>query len=358
MYARIRADTPVGPRRWSGRVGRRAERSYEIEPAREPEHNREPDAIGTQAGGRPVDKPNRLIDVGRMHRIAITAAWLSALFSCADDQQDDASNITVMTFNVLCSFCDDTFDPWEARLRSFHDIFERHQPDLIGLQEIAIGREVGEVFALDPEYEALFYEEPARDYPDSTLAYRRERFERLESGFFWLSPEPDRPFSKGFSPDQQVPRNVTWVRLRDRTSGLEVVLSTTHFDNNPPGQQRSAPLMVERAEAWRDAIVIVTGDFNSQPEDEAYLRLTRTTSSGFALMDSFEHAESFYADSNTEPAPAWHPEARIDHIFVGNASPLPIHVEAWHVDLFEYGPGPKFPSDHRAIAATLAIDGR
>jgi len=43
-----------------------------------------------------------------------------------------------MTFNVLCSFCNlREFDPWSERLAYFGDIFARHDPDLIGLQELS-----------------------------------------------------------------------------------------------------------------------------------------------------------------------------------------------------------------------------
>jgi endonuclease/exonuclease/phosphatase family metal-dependent hydrolase len=98
-------------------------------------------------------------------------------------------------------------------------------------------------------------------------------FEEVEHGFYWLSPTPDEPYSTGFA-NPQLARLVVWARLRALAEDHEFVFATTHFDNNSPSQELSAPLVLERTAALADELpVIMVGDFNSQPVDPAYALL-------------------------------------------------------------------------------------
>ena len=86
-----------------------------------------------------------------MRRTAVAFALL--LSGCGSDEALDKAPgprpATVMTFNVMCSICGSSdFDPWEKRLAYFGDIFERYDPDLVGIQELTpIGDEVAQVQA-------------------------------------------------------------------------------------------------------------------------------------------------------------------------------------------------------------------
>lgn len=53
--------------------------------------------------------------------------------------------------------------------------------------------------------------------------YLRDRFELLDSGTFWISETPDN-VSRGW--DAACNRTVTWVELRDKSSGKEFSIST------------------------------------------------------------------------------------------------------------------------------------
>src|ERR1041384_796995 len=98
--------------------------------------------------------------------------------------------------------------------------------------------------------------------------------EEGEVGFYWLSAKPDEPYSVGFAAPQ-LPRLVTWARLHALDEDFDVLFATTHFDNNSPSQEMSAPLVLERTAALASELpVIMVGDFNSQPTDLAYTILT------------------------------------------------------------------------------------
>ena len=263
--------------------------------------------------------------------------------------------LRLMSFNVLCSICDPAFDKWTVRLGYFQDLFARLDPDLVGLQELIFPDEVDELVALMPHaYAAVYWpgEGSLNAYPDATVLYRIDRFELQDQGFFWLSPTPDVPASTGFAPSQLV-RLVTWTRLKRLADGRELTFATTHFDNNPPSQPKSAPLLLERAEPWAAAgPTVVVGDFNSKPDSEAYRTLaTGVDGAGFHLQNAYDLAAAVGKDANLDPPPAWAPEHRIDHVWLAGASWT---CPTWTVDLHEYGDKVLFPSDHRAILAECA----
>ncbi len=260
--------------------------------------------------------------------------------------------LRVMTFNVLCSFCDPSYDPWEDRLAFFADTFARQSPDLIGLQEISFEQEVDQIRARSPRYAAIYFDEVLPEdgerhpYPDATIFYDAERFDVLEHGFFWLSPTPDDPFSTGFSEGRQLPRLITWARLRDLDASQELVFASTHFDNNAPSQDRSAPLALERLiPIAGDTPLVFVGDFNSDPSDPAYQTLAG------ALTNAFDRTTAWRTDSNEDPPPDYDPALRIDHIFLRPSARF--LVDDWVADLHVYGENQRPPSDHKAIAASL-----
>jgi endonuclease/exonuclease/phosphatase family metal-dependent hydrolase len=175
----------------------------------------------------------------------------------------------VMTFNVMCSSCaPEGFEDWEERVPYTGDTVRRHDPDLIGFQELFNGEEVAQIEAELPDYTTIWFAaaDPGDlDYADATIAYRSSMFAEVEHGFYWLSPTPDTPYSNGFA-SPQLPRLVVWARLRALAEDHEFVFATTHFDNNSPSQELSAPLVLERTAALADELpVIMVGDFNSKP---------------------------------------------------------------------------------------------
>ena len=295
-------------------------------------------------------------------RIGAVLGLSTLAFACAGEGAGDAAReLHVMSFNVLCVFCGgDEFDPWEQRVTYFRDLFKRHTPDLIGLQELTFAADVEEVLGRRSEYTALYFTDGADSYADATIFYRSDRFAVLDSGFYWLSPTPDAKYSKGYADGQVVPRLVAWGRFSDlNAGGRQIELVTTHFDNNAPAQDRSAPLVLERtALAAQRGAVIVTGDFNSQTYDPAYRLLTTgtaTVAGGFRLTNASDLAAELRLDTDEAPPPEYPLPERIDHIFLAGAGTR-WRVPSWTVDLRKYGDRQRYPSDHRAITAVVDFD--
>lgn len=256
----------------------------------------------------------------------------------------------VMTYNVLCYFCDPSYDPWEDRLLAFVDVFARHDPDLLGLQELVAEDDLMDVVALLPDHDVVWFDGPGNGildtYADATIFYRRADFELVEQGHYWLSATPDQPWSGGWA-NGNLWRLVVWAHLRRLADGSDLYVASTHFDNNTPNQENSAPLTVERTAPWADTMpVIVMGDFNSKPGSEAYGTLDE------AMDDAFDLAETWSASNKEGESLAYDDSGRIDHVWVGG--PVTWTVPWWTVDLSTYGDHGLRPSDHDPIVVELS----
>ncbi len=274
----------------------------------------------------------------------------------------DPESLRVLNYNVMCSFCKNSDHPdweqkWAARVPWLRDVLARHDADIIGTQELqAFGLKEGDPDEfeqlLPPGYDNYYYRTKAGDtldidYPDAATAWRTSRFTGLESGEFWLSPTPDKAFSSGFGKGAQLPRLVVWVRLHDKLSDRDVIVVNTHFDNNSPSQEKSAPLFLERlAPLAVKAPLIIVGDFNSRPNSVAYAKLVggepKLTDTYNEAVDKLDATPENVVLTNVTPAPFWDVKDRIDHIYFNGG----FSVQRWKVDLYRYGDKVQAPSDH------------
>src|SRR5690349_20912672 len=119
-----------------------------------------------------------------------------------------AQDIKVMSFNIRYGSAPDGLNAWPFRRELLFKTIENFDPDLLGLQEVL-------PFQRDQLIERLksddFVGVPRGDGKTTGeiagIMFRRERFEKLRAGHFWLSPTPDVAGSKGW--DAALPRIVT-----------------------------------------------------------------------------------------------------------------------------------------------------
>lgn len=303
-----------------------------------------------------------------------TAASDTAAGDAADDAGSDASApqgvlppkkpdgaLSVLTYNVMCSFCVFQDHPsyvsqWAPRVPWLRDALSRADADLVGIQELqAVIKhdsglsEMAQLFPPESGYDYAFYKLKPEDnylddYPDPVVAWKKARFDKLEEGWFWLSPTPDVAFSTGFA-KTQFPRLVFWVKLQDKLRNRPLYLASTHFDNNTPSQKLSAPLSHERMSPLaKDAPLIFTGDFNSSPKSEAYALLVGPNAHGSQWIDAEVAAKSRSIVHNQPSEPSWDGLEQIDHVFL--AGDVTFTVDWWGIDLWRYGEQAQPPSDH------------
>ena len=251
--------------------------------------------------------------------------------------------LRVMTYNILVDLDNPDYDDWTERRAGIVDTIERHDPDLIGLQEPVQGQ-VDDLLESCPQYSAVHHR---AGFTDATILYRTARFSEGKMNIYWLSPTPEEEYSLGFG--NILPRMVIRVDLRDTAAGRSFYFITTHFDNTAPSQDLSAPLFLERTGPLAEKLpVVITGDFNSNLNSTAYAALT--SSSGFKLQNAFDLAPQWSMDTNVDPRPDYDTDRRIDHIFLAGGD---FACGRWVVDITTYPPNDRYPSDHFAMAADL-----
>ncbi len=255
--------------------------------------------------------------------------------------------IRVMSVNVRYPNPGDGADVWEARRDFLAETIRKAAPDLIGTQELF--RVQGEYLAQQlPEFSWFGISRRGNDQDEHMgVFFRRDRFEKVAEGQFWLSESPDVPGSQSWGTD--LPRMVTWGRFRERASGQEFYLLNTHFAHRRTDEDariRSAAVIRTRWAGFNPKLpVIVTGDFNAPAGGAVHaamlgigLRDTRAIAAEKAGPDGTVHGFSGRAG-----------DRRIDWIL---ASP---EWETRRNETIDVSRSGRYPSDHFPVMVDVVL---
>ena len=283
------------------------------------------------------------------------AALLPLMFAGAVARGDGAgSAFRAMSFNIRYDNPADGEDAWPHRREKVASMVRFHRADVVGLQE-ALLRQVEDLQSALPDFAWLgVSRSPGREDERCAVFYRRERFELIEQGTFWLSETPGEPGSRSW--DAALPRIVTWAKLGDRRGGATFHLFNTHFDHLGETARRESARLVRRKLveiAGRGEPVVVVGDMNAPPESEPYRVLTSSDGRGEPplLRDAFFVSRS----PHHGPTSSWNafraiePGRRIDFVLV--SAGIDVQQHGILSDTFDG----RFPSDHLPVLAEIAI---
>lgn len=244
----------------------------------------------------------------------------------------------VMSFNVLC--VGDGKNKWTKRKPLVRDIIKKYDPDTFGLQESHyrwmkyICSELGDTY----DYVGVGRDNGKRLGEFSPVFYKKDKFEVVDTGNFWLSETPEKP-GKGW--DAACIRICSYAVLKDKKTGKQFAHFNTHLDHiGPVAQSEGAKMIADRADMFKGMPTIVTGDFNVTPESGAYKTITAA---------GFEDAR--HLTENTDDVPTFHWFGRssemIDFIFVKNG--ISVNKFATVTDKIDS----KYPSDHYPVVAEI-----
>jgi len=287
--------------------------------------------------------------------ICVAALSLLAIATNFAQAQPPAASINVVTFNIRYGTASDGENHWDKRREFLIDTIQSMKPDLLGTQE-TLGFQRDYLAQKLPEFDYLGVGRDDGKEAGEMMAlyFRRDRFEKIASGHFWLSTTPDEVGTKSW--DSSLPRMATWVKLRDRkqTDAPNIFFINTHFDHRGPTARLESARLIRRqlTELGKDCLVILTGDFNADQQSPPYS----------ALFDNLENQPSPIVDTYRVTHPQREPNegtfsgfkagenrgARIDWI---GASPQ------WKIQSAEINRTDKndrTPSDHFPVTATLS----
>lgn len=261
-------------------------------------------------------------------------------------------DLRVGSYNIRFSDGDrGTPNDWNLRKEALAGQLRGLDLDVFGLQEVCPDQ-MADLRERLPDYELVGdHRDQGRQTGEaSPVVYRKDRFECVKSGTFWLSETPEVPGSKSW--DTACPRVCSYVFLKDRQADRRICFANTHLDHwSAAARENGMKLILERLSGLSEgAPVVLTGDHNCRHGDAPAIT-ARTV-----LCDARDVAESpdpgprntFHAFGKLAGDPR---NLRIDFIYASSGTRV--------LDFVTHGdrrPGSDlYPSDHYPVSATLVL---
>lgn len=255
--------------------------------------------------------------------------------------------LRVMSFNIRYNNPDDGVNAWPNRRDRVADLITFYQPDTVGIQE-ALPGQITDLEARLPDYAWFGVGRDGDNEGEySAIFYRPDRLELSQNDTFWLSETPERVASVGW--DAALPRIVTWGAFRDTRTGATFYHVNTHFDHEgETARTNSARLITDQIKqlAGSDPVV-VTGDFNFEPEAEGYRVLTSNLQDAYSLPEGGSYGpEGTFSGFEVTPELG----GRIDYVFVTDG------VQVLRHGVLTDSEGGFYPSDHLPVLADVMLN--
>ena len=141
--------------------------------------------------------------------------------------------VRVMSFNIRLGVAEDGPDHWDLRKAFVAQTIRAFDADIVGTQETwdFQARYLSEQLTAY-EYVGRSRQADSNQGEQCGILFKRDRFDQLIAGHFWLSETPDQPGSKSW--DSSLPRMVTWLKLWDKENKNSFYVLNTHFDHRGP----------------------------------------------------------------------------------------------------------------------------
>ena len=252
-------------------------------------------------------------------------------------------DVTVMTYNVYISGTGEKSP--ENRTPHVAQNIRRYMPDSFGLQEANSGW-IERIAAEMPEYD---YVGIGRDLGGggeaSPVFYKKDKYELLDSGTFWLSKTPEKA-SRSW--DAMFKRVCTYAILKNKETGFTYAHFNAHFDHMGVIARNESVAVVSKkiAEIATNIPVVFSGDFNDEEGGDAY---NRVLESGFK--------DTKYIAATSEGGSTYHgysdlveKDKPIDYIFVNG---FVSEVKSYKVDSEKLNG--IYSSDHHPVISELTL---
>ncbi len=259
-----------------------------------------------------------------------------------------ATSLSVMTFNMRYDNPEDGENNWRFRRERVAEVIKAQDVDVLGTQEL-LSNQFDDLSGLLTGYQGVGVGrlDGAESGEYCAVFFKKERFTLLDSGTFWLSETPEVVGSLGW--DGACERIATWVVLRDR-DGRELFFIDTHLDHvGQVARDEGVSLLMKRIETLSGGRpVILTGDFNSEPESSvvAHVQKDGVLRDAKAIAAQRSGTDWSFSDFGRIPEAE---RPLLDYIFVSGD----IEAVRYEVlpDTFDGG----YVSDHAPVMAVVKI---
>jgi len=254
----------------------------------------------------------------------------------------------IATCNIRCYPAQDGPNHWELRKEYALNLIRSLHADIVCFQELWRPQCDFAQKAL-PEYASFgLADEQQTDRPMNALFWRRDAFDLVSSGGYWLSETPHISGSKSW--DSACVRLANWLRLKERDSGREFRVVNTHLDHvGQVARENQARLICEDAVAYpEDYPQLLTGDMNCDATNAAIAAFVdagwRDTYA--AIHGPADPGHTYHAFEGTAYAGDI---GKMDWIF--SRGELKVESAA----IIDESRAGRFPSDHYFVVADIEI---
>lgn len=217
--------------------------------------------------------------------------------------------ITIMSTNVRCYAPDDLFQKsWFYRAHLIVEDINSVGPDIIGFQEVTFMHYAYLKDAM-PGYDSeIAYRDDFILSEGCPIFYRTDKYEKLDSGSFWLSETPE-VMSKSWGAAHY--RICTYLILKDKADGKEFVVFNTHLDHvSDEARIEGIKVVLDKIAEFGNIPAFLMGDLNANPDSETIA----------STKDDFDDAHDIALEA--DEGPTYHKwgqqpnRERIDYIMI------------------------------------------
>lgn len=300
---------------------------------------------------------NRSVRMRSLGLAAMAAAWLCSSGASAEPEPEQGATrgLSLFSHNIRV---DVPGQGWARRKAPIMATIIDGRFDLLLIQE-AVESQIPSFYKALPGYHAVIGERSDGHraqgfYEYNPIFYRADRFELVGKSSFWVADDPTSPGGT-LADTKRHGRVITWVRLRERATGQQLVVINVHIH---PQRVEDALKLILGEVAAKGAAVVMAGDFNAQPDNPGLAWLTDPAGAGFrdarvgaARVEGPEvtvlSKGEFTYDSGDKVVDGAGLGARLDYVFTCGL-PAADRFAVLGLPLPEPG---GFSSDHFAVAA-------
>jgi len=244
-------------------------------------------------------------------------------------------SLKAMSFNVWVS------SPTAERKESVTQTILAYMPDTIGVQEASptwmgyLHSSIGSIY----DYVGLG-RDGGTSGEHSAIFYRKDRFELIETGTKWMSATPD-VVSK--FKESSLNRVFTYAILLEKKTNTEIMVVNTHLEHtSAEARNLQVAVLMNFLKNYTDYPIVLTGDFNANPESEVYRMVTAQLADSSKIAQKSEQHYTFhnYGKSSTY----------IDYAFVSQKN-----IAVSHYRVITEEMNGMLPSDHYALVIDYRV---
>lgn len=260
--------------------------------------------------------------------------------------QEQTLYMEIASYNLRMETEDDGLNAWQYRKDKINALIRFHDFDIIGTQE-GFQSQLQDICRLSNYgYVGVGRDDGKNAGEHSAIIYKKDRFEVLEKGNFWLSETPNIP-GKGWDAIC-CNRICSWAKFKEKTTNLIFYFFNVHFDHQGViARQESGKLMIKKIkEIAGNFPVISTGDYNSTPDTEQVKLLSEFLNDSFTitLMPPYGPKGTFNSRFKNPIS-----DKRIDYIFLSDQFEVLKYAHLTDND------GEYYPSDHIPVVVDLIL---